>query len=391
MPVFPTDYGGAVRVFNVAESLSKRGVKVILVSPGMEDPKNNKGSESVRYVFFTPFLSFLYQKIKLVCRLKYLLLFFFFFKEFFLLRKIALEESKTEKLVLQSEYLYSAAPLYLLKKIYGFPLIITQHNVEAKTAYEINKNKLYYQTLRIIEKFFLKRCDYIVAVSETDKTLIQKEYSIPNDKIVVIPNSTKIPEVTTELIECTSKIRNNLGINKEDNVIVFVGTLNYAPNLTAVKIITENIYPNVKVKIPNLKILIVGKGTEPKRVQDIIFTGVVEAVDPYLQMADVAIAPLTQGGGTRLKILEYMSFGKPVVSTSKGAEGLDIKDEENILISDRWDDFSNKVLDILVDPAKGSRIGVSGRNLVEDKYSWNKTSENYVNLYKKLLKPHESD
>ena len=383
MPVIPPDYGGAIRVFNVAKELSEKGINVILVSPKPEKHVREL-DRRIKQIFFKPPMSKLYKKIKILNRMKYIT-YFFSFKELVILYKIVKAEVRNRNLVLQSEYLYSVAPLYVLKKLFNIPLIITEHNVESKLSFEINNNKHYYNILKYIERFFLSRCDYIVCVSETDRNVLQNEYAISEKKIVVSPNATNIPRINQNIQEEISEIKGRFGIEDNTYLVLFVGTLNYAPNKKAVKIIKEKICPVVKANTPNVKFLIIGKGVKPKVEGDIIFTGVVGEIDPYIQMSDVAIAPLVQGGGTRLKILEYMAFSKPVVSTSKGAEGLEIIDNENILISDDWGIFSEKIIELLNNLEKREKLGKNARMLVEKKYTWTITCEKYVEVYKKVI------
>jgi len=103
---------------------------------------------------------------------------------------------------------------------------------------------------------------------------------------------------------------------------------------------------------------------------DVIFTGVVEDVAEFLGASDIAIAPLLQGSGTRLKVLEYFSCGLAVVSTSIGAGGLDVENGVNILIEDNIDRFAIKIIDLLMNKKLRVRLGVAARELVMNEYDW---------------------
>jgi glycosyltransferase involved in cell wall biosynthesis len=385
MPVIPSNYGGAVRVHNIAEELAKKGIDVILVSPDLN--KRPKKKDRIRYVFFTPTVSKLL-KIKLISKFKLFLDFFVFFNEFFTLRKIISEESRNDTdIILQSEYLYSISPLYVLKKIYHFPLVITEHNVESDVYLQINSgniNKICYLILKSIEIFFLKQCDRIICVSETDKKMLIQKYST-DKKIIVAPNATNPVKITEYSCKLKVELKNQLNISLDTFIVLFVGTLDYSPNIHAVEIIRKEIYPKVKSKIQNVVFLIVGKGVEPRIEDDLIFTGLVDDVNPYIYISDVTVAPLTLGGGTRLKILEYMAFSKPVVSTSKGAEGLNVIHNENIIISDNWNDFSKEIVGLLLDSSKRSKIGNNGKKLIEENYTWESTANIYFDTYTQIL------
>lgn len=385
MPVIPMDYGGAVRIYNTVNKIAEHGVEVTLISPRPSSVNDVNEDQNINYIFYTPTVSKLFKRIKFFNKVKYFLNFFIFVEEFFLIKKILPSKLEKRKTILQSEYIYSVVPLYLLKKIYKIPLVITEHNVESEVSLEINNNKMYYKVLRFIETFFLNRCDQIICVSERDKKILQEQYKIPCDKISLGPNATNLPKITRSMSKKSLEIKKALNIDDDSKIVLFMGTLQYYPNKKAVEIIQNEINPLVKSHIEKVKFLIVGKGIDAKVEGNIIFTGLVEDVNPYIYMSDLAIAPLTQGGGTRLKILEYMSFSKSVVSTSKGAEGLEITNNENIIISDEWTDFSDSIVKLLQDKDKMDRIGNNGRKLVEDKYTWESTANTYLGLYNKLL------
>lgn len=384
MPVIPPDYGGAVRIFNVAKTLSKNGVEVVLVTP--RSKHMIEFESKIEFIFFEPSnLNFLHE-IPVIRKLKYFSHFFYFFKQFYLLKAIIQSNrDRNVSLILQSEYIYSIAPLYLLKRIFHLPLVITEHNVESKLSLEINRNRIYYHILKAIEIFYLHRCDYIVCVSNTDKMVLNSEYAIPSKKLLVVPNAANLPAYGELDLMSFEKLKCKYGISADKQIILFMGTMEYTPNLNAMNTIESVICPYVCSRVSNAVFLIVGKGVQPKTTKSIIFTGRVDDIAPYLRVADLAIAPLTEGSGTRLKILEYMAYGKPVVSTSKGAEGLDVIDNKHIIIADDWELFSESIVALLSNKNKRDEIGRNARLLVEEKYTWEKCCENYIRLYKKLL------
>jgi len=383
MPVIPPDYGGAVRVFNVARALSQKGIDVILVSP---KPVNiTELDNKIKYVFFESSNRGFLQKVPLIRKLKHFSSFFCFFRQFKLLRRIIKANlNQNSALILQSEYIYSAAPLFLLGKIFHLPLIITEHNVESELSFEINRNPVYYYILKTVERFFLNRCNCVICVSDTDKSVLNREYTIPDEKLFVAPNAADLPELDDSIPLNVDGLKREYGISADTHIVLFMGTLKYGPNLGAVNAIESIICPRVCSRISNVVFMIVGNGVQPKKDESIIFTGLVDNVDPYLRMADITIAPLTEGGGTRLKILEYMAYGKPVVSTSKGAEGLDVINNEHIIITDDWEEFSENIVDLLLDKNRRDEIGQSARLLVEEKYTWEKCCETYIRIYQAL-------
>jgi len=168
-----------------------------------------------------------------------------------------------------------------------------------------------------------------------------------------------------------------------------MGGVNYPPNEEALQYYFSEIYPLIKKKIPNIKIYVLcGKPSQRiknivKNDTSIIFPGFVVDVREYLNKAKICIAPLKSGSGTRLKILEYMAMGKPVVSSSKGAEGLEVESYKNILIADNPYDFANKIIWLIENPKEEKILGEGARELVKEKYDWRKIIKGVKDFYRK--------
>jgi len=114
-------------------------------------------------------------------------------------------------------------------------------------------------------------------------------------------------------------------------------------------------------------------------------TGQVEDVRPHYERSTVCVVPIRAGGGTRLKILEAMAFGRPVVSTTVGAEGLNVVDSEHLVIADQPDVFARKVVHLLSEPAARERIAANARQLVESRYDWDLVAERQMQIYEAVL------
>jgi len=117
---------------------------------------------------------------------------------------------------------------------------------------------------------------------------------------------------------------------------------------------------------------------------DVIVTGEVPDVRPYYQQAKVSVVPLRSGGGTRIKILEAMACGRPVVSTSVGCEGLHVVDGEHLLVADTPADFAERVVTLLKDQALRERLSRKARELVESQYDWSVMGERLLRVYNDL-------
>lgn len=156
--------------------------------------------------------------------------------------------------------------------------------------------------------------------------------------------------------------------------LLYVGSMYYPPNVDAVQFFFQSICPSIWEARPEVRVQIVGHMPPPEvqqwaRWPGVEVTGGVPDVRPYYEEATVFIVPLRLGGGTRLKIPEAMAMGLPVVSTSVGAEGLDIHPGEDILIADDPTSFAKSVLQLLSDPELRERIAAGGRRLARQ-YDW---------------------
>jgi glycosyltransferase involved in cell wall biosynthesis len=160
-------------------------------------------------------------------------------------------------------------------------------------------------------------------------------------------------------------------------VIVFSGNLEYHPNASAVRFFRQHVWPSLRDRWPNLIWRLVGRN--PRAVQRwtkgderIQVTGPVEDAIAELARAQVAVAPILAGSGTRLKILEAWGAGLPVVSTTLGAEGLPAKDGQHLLLADGGEPFARAVSRLLQDARLREELGCAGRALLESQFTWEK-------------------
>lgn len=260
--------------------------------------------------------------------------------------------------------------------------ILVEHNVEAPLFTEKLREKLDLRTqlkvklqlpqIKAIEHDFCRRVDQVWACSQRDADLLQSLYGeIATTKIV--PNGINVESYAAAR---SGALEIPKTLKDIPYSILFLGQLSYPPNVAAVDWLLDSIYPKVQKTYPDCRLLLVGhRPTErmqqaAKQDPNIIVTGKVPDVRPYLGAASLMAVPLQQGGGTRLKILEAFAAGCPVVSTRKGAEGLDVIANQHLLISDDSEGMAAAIDQLWSNPEQGQQLAQSAYELVRDRYSW---------------------
>ena len=212
--------------------------------------------------------------------------------------------------------------------------------------------------------------------------------SLERDNLLeIVPNHPRI-EIVPHCMDMT-----HYAHFKEEpraNTIVFTGSFTYHPNLDAVQFFFENIYSHIKASVPDVKVKIVGDtddfpiDTLPVD-ERITFTGLLQDVRSTVANSWLSIVPLRFGAGTRLKIVESMALGTPVVSTSKGAEGLAVTHEKNILIADDPEQFAVHTVRLLKDPSLRRELSENGRRLVQKYYDWDVIGKQFNQLIESVV------
>lgn len=207
------------------------------------------------------------------------------------------------------------------------------------------------------------------ATSEVDRALLAQMNRM--GRVVVAPNGV-------DLSYFRPRSRDSFA---GPPAVCFVGTMYYRPNYHAARVLAQEVFPLVREQIPEAVCHLAGKTdrqefaelNQPER--GVFMHGFVEDIRSYFEHAHVLVVPLVVGSGTRIKILEAMASGTPVVSTSIGAEGLECADGENIMITDSVAGLAAAVVRLLRNREECFRIGAAGRRLVEGKYSWDASAE----------------
>jgi glycosyltransferase involved in cell wall biosynthesis len=249
-------------------------------------------------------------------------------------------------------------------------VVFDAHNVEyklskARTVLGIETEKILEKTRRI-ESNLSQYCNLVLTCSDIDKSIFFDQNTLKSDRLLVVPNGT---------------IRRSLKRDQAKSTlckILFVGDLRTQPNLEAAQFIGTQISPFLDNN--QFSLSIVGKSNTDQNLEeefpDIHFMGYVNDLESIYLDTDIVLAPLLTGSGTRLKILEAMSYGIPVISTKIGAEGIDVVDGENIIIAESNTDFIEAINRIYRNEIDVKNISYNARLLIESKYDWNIISNN---------------
>jgi glycosyltransferase involved in cell wall biosynthesis len=175
---------------------------------------------------------------------------------------------------------------------------------------------------------------------------------------------------------------------REAERLVFLGSMNYGPNVEAVLRFAREILPRIQAARPGVTFEIVGGDPVPEvralAGPHIHLTGQVAAVQPYLERASVLVVPLSIGGGTRLKIVEALALATPVVSSTIGAQGLGLLHGRHLLLADSAADFAAATLRLLADPSDAARLGERGRVHVQEHFRWEVLGRELVDYWERV-------
>ena len=171
-----------------------------------------------------------------------------------------------------------------------------------------------------------------------------------------------------------------------DSGVVFVGGFGHPPNADAARRLAANIFPLVRERCSDAVLYLVGDKPpdEVRRLAGdaVIVTGRVDDVTPYLDGAAVVVAPLRLGGGTRIKVLEALAFGKAVVASPLAAEGVDARDGEHVILAETDTEFADAAVRLLEDPSARANLGARARGWAEATLDWEQTVAQYERVYR---------
>lgn len=286
--------------------------------------------------------------------------------------------------VVHFEQLYLAE---LRSEVRQLPGVLGEQNVEFQVIKNLQqvssspihkiRDELSWRKMLAFETRSIRQFPVCLAVSEQDARLLRE-----------VSGDTEVHVVTNGVD--SRAFAPKAADGRTPNTVLFFGTLNYGPNRDGIKWFCRDIWPMIHSARPDARLEIVGIDPSPdvmalSELPGVEVTGFVPDIRAKLWTATLSIAPLRWGGGTRIKILEALAAGCPTVSTSAGAEGLDLEDEREILIADTADEFARAVTDLLQHPAKRAELSAAGQHSVAAKYDWSVIAQQLEKAYARAI------
>jgi len=261
-------------------------------------------------------------------------------------------------------------------------IIYHAHNVEYLLR-EKKNNRVIALITKWAEGIMMTKADLSTAVSKDDALNFERIYGIIP---IILPNGVDVGNFDN-INE--RQIRNiKAKYNLKEKIVLFMGLASFMPNREGVNFLINDVFPMIIREWPEVRLAVIGGSVKYKK-KWLLNPGCIpfKEVPIFIKACDVCVAPIFSGSGTRLKILEYMAASKPVVSTTKGAEGISVKNGENIIIANSANRFAEKIIFLLRNPGYAEKIGYEGMKMVRANYSWQKIMEDFNRELLRLFDP----
>lgn len=283
----------------------------------------------------------------------------------------------------------------------NIPSVLFQHNVEseiwrrhAATAGNPAKKMIYRMEFRKMlryERAVVRKFQHVIAVSANDRSIMMQW--VDADRVTVVPTGVDLAQYRPDPTESAPANSDPNPLAASAPLITFVGAMDWEPNVDAVEYFCAEVWPLIKAEVPRARFRIVGRNPG-RRVQQwasnsnsnhgsIEVTGRVPSVVEHLRQSAVVVVPLRIGGGTRLKIYEAMATAKAVVSTTVGAEGLDVHHGRDIMLADDARSFAQAVIMLLRDPALRRRYEKAAAETAA-RYDWPAVGERFSEVLRSV-------
>jgi glycosyltransferase involved in cell wall biosynthesis len=284
-----------------------------------------------------------------------------------------LDDFRPDIVVFEEPWLY---PYLSIVQETECTIVFDAHNVEATLRREVRtagshsigwRTRLDLWSIRNIERSLVGEADQVWICSTQDAESMRSLYDPASTR--VIPNTLDASNYAAvrEQQPCDDRVR---------PVLTFIGSFGYGPNRRAAHALLKEVFPRVQEECSESRLLLVGNSpTSYMREQaeenpSVVVTGFVDDIRSFLAETDIVVIPLTEGSGTRLKVIEAFASKLPVVSTRKGVEGLDVEHEESVLIADTPRSMADQILALTINSKLRKKVANNAYNIMSKKYSW---------------------
>jgi glycosyltransferase involved in cell wall biosynthesis len=261
------------------------------------------------------------------------------------------------------------------------PYVVAAHNVESQVwrrlaVTEPSAARRFYtreqsRKMEALERRIFARTPFATAVSEEDAVILR---AFGCARVAVVENGVDLGSYAPRPES-----------DAEPRSLVFTGSLDWRPNQDAARWFAERVHPVLR-RDGAYRLAVVGRrppaGFGATFPQEIAIVADVEDIRPHLAKASIVVAPLRVGGGSRLKILEAFAAGRPVVSTTLGAEGLAVENGRHLVLADEPEAFASAVLALWREPDRGRAMAREARGLVEARYGWDRIAKVQAALWR---------
>jgi sugar transferase (PEP-CTERM/EpsH1 system associated) len=260
-------------------------------------------------------------------------------------------------------------------------LLFRQAMLQSKSLFNRGVTRFELRRTETYEAGLVEQFDRVLVTSSTDKQAFQTLQSA-RDKaslITVLPNGVDL-----------DYFKPDPGVEREPASLVVSGKMSYHANITMVLKLVDEIMPHVWKRRPDVKVFIVGKDP-PRRIlslsqnPNIVVTGTVPDLRPYLRKATLALAPIVYGAGIQNKVLEALACATPVITSPQATSALNVTNGQELCIAGDSMDFANAVLALLDDPERREQLGKAGRDYVENNHQWYSIAGQLEQIYEQAI------